>query len=64
MPLYEYRCERCDERFERLVSLRAEHPPVTCPHCGTTDIRKQVSTFATTVSRQTTNQSSCTPGGG
>jgi len=26
MPIYEYRCQRCEERFEQLVPLRAEHP--------------------------------------
>ncbi len=64
MPMYEYRCERCEERFEQLVPLRAEHSPVTCPRCGTTDTRKQISTFATIESRRTTNQSICAPTGG
>ncbi len=64
MPMYEYRCERCEERFEQLVPLRAEHPPVTCPRCGTQEIRKLLSTFATTESRQSTRQSSCAPTGG
>ena len=24
MPIYEYRCARCEERFEQLVHLRSE----------------------------------------
>ncbi len=64
MPIYEYRCERCEERFEQLVPLRAEHPAVTCPRCGTQEIRKQMSTFATTESSRSAKQSSCAPTGG
>jgi putative FmdB family regulatory protein len=64
MPIYEYRCERCAERFEQLVPLRAEHPPVTCPRCGTQEIRKLLSAFATTENNRLTGQSSCAPTGG
>ncbi len=64
MPIYEYRCRHCEERFEQLVPLRAEHPPVTCPRCGTQEIRKLFSTFATTESNRTSSQSNCAPTGG
>ncbi|HZO96199.1 MAG TPA: zinc ribbon domain-containing protein [Gaiellaceae bacterium] len=46
MPLYEYRCESCSERFEELVSASAaEAPP--CPACGAAGARRLFSTFAT-----------------
>lgn len=33
MPLYEYECESCGRRFERIQKF--SDPPVeTCPHCG------------------------------
>jgi len=32
MPLYEYRCEKCQHVFERLVLGEAD--PVDCPQCG------------------------------
>ena len=32
MPIYEYRCESCAERFEELV--RRPDDPVACPECG------------------------------
>ena len=64
MPIYEYRCKQCEERFEQLVPLRADHPPVTCPRCGTQEIRKLLSTFATTESSRSTGQSSCAQTGG
>jgi putative FmdB family regulatory protein len=64
MPIYEYRCQHCEERFEQLVPLRAEQPPVTCPHCGTHEVRKLLSTFASVESNRTSSQSNCAPTGG
>jgi len=64
MPIYEYCCQRCEERFEQLVPLRAEHPPVTCPRCGTQEIRKLLSAFSTTESNRSISQTSCAPTGG
>ena len=64
MPIYEYRCQHCEEQFEQLVPLRAEYPPVTCPRCGTQEIRKLLSTFATSESNRTSSQSNCAPTGG
>ena len=35
MPLYEYQCEACEERFERIQKF--SDPPVEiCPSCGGT----------------------------
>jgi len=31
MPLYEYLCEECDTRFERLRPLSAIDDPANCP---------------------------------
>ena len=40
MPIYEYECRDCGERFEHL--LRAGEPPV-CPACGSQNLEKQIS---------------------
>jgi putative FmdB family regulatory protein len=32
MPIYEFRCDACGERFERLVA--ADTAAVECPRCG------------------------------
>jgi len=45
MPIYEYRCASCDQRFEELVAASAAAPP--CPGCGATDVTRVYSTFAT-----------------
>ena len=34
MPLYEYNCKACDQRFETLVSRSAATEPQECPRCG------------------------------
>ena len=44
MPLYEYVCESCHEKFEQLVpSFRSQ---ATCPKCGSHEAEKLLSTFA------------------
>lgn len=34
MPIYEYYCERCDNRFEKLRPMSAAGLAQTCPSCG------------------------------
>jgi putative FmdB family regulatory protein len=44
MPLYEYQCDACSNRFERIQKF--SDPPVeTCPSCGGT-VRKLLSSPA------------------
>ena len=45
MPLYEYGCGSCSERFERLVRSEGGGE-VACPRCGSANVRKVMSTFA------------------
>ena len=44
MPIYEYHCEVCAHRFEKLVPMSASPPP--CPECGGDEVRKLVSAAA------------------
>jgi putative FmdB family regulatory protein len=44
MPIYEYRCATCAERFEELV--RRPDDPVTCPECGGVEAERVLSVFA------------------
>jgi putative FmdB family regulatory protein len=41
VPIYDYRCEACGHRFEKLVKLDAAAP--ACPECGVDEARKLVS---------------------
>jgi len=45
MPLYEYECEACHNRFERIQKF--SDPPIdTCPACGKGPVRKLLSSPA------------------
>lgn len=44
MPIYEFECESCGERFEELVAAGAESVP--CPACGGEVTRRLMSGFA------------------
>jgi len=46
MPIYEYRCEDCGTKFEKLVRRAADAPGVECPSCGQTHLKQELSTFA------------------
>jgi putative FmdB family regulatory protein len=47
MPLYEYRCRTCDERFELRRPMSDAASPATCPD-GHDDTVRMLSMFATT----------------
>jgi putative FmdB family regulatory protein len=42
MPLYEFECEKCGERFEELMAA-ADPPPPVCPRCTSRLIRRRLS---------------------
>jgi putative FmdB family regulatory protein len=46
MPVYEYRCEGCEARFEELLSS-STGPTPPCPSCGSKAVERQWSSFAT-----------------
>jgi len=46
MPIYEYVCNKCSNRFETLVQGSRK---VECPRCSSTSLSKQLSVFATVV---------------
>jgi putative FmdB family regulatory protein len=50
MPLYEYCCPTCRKRFEVLQRMGESPQAVRCPECGGSEVERQLSTFAATVS--------------
>ncbi len=44
MPIYEYECEGCGERFEELVAADAALVP--CPECGSERTKRLISTVS------------------
>ena len=46
MPIYEYRCESCTEKFEVLTRYAERDATQVCPACESTRTRVLVSSFA------------------
>jgi putative FmdB family regulatory protein len=46
MPLYEYRCDACGRRFEKIQKSFSDAPPETCELCGKGPVRKLMSSPA------------------
>jgi putative FmdB family regulatory protein len=54
MPIYEYRCLECGEKFEELVrSMNNHKPEVKCPECGGRKVEKLLSSFRCRISSST-----------
>jgi putative FmdB family regulatory protein len=46
MPIYEYLCESCGDKFEKLVRRAEDVLEAGCPSCGEKQLEQQYSTFA------------------
>jgi putative FmdB family regulatory protein len=46
MPIYEYRCDGCSEKFEVLTRFAERDTAQVCPSCESTRTRVLVSSFA------------------
>jgi putative FmdB family regulatory protein len=46
MPLYEYQCTQCGERFEVRQSIGEDGSNVCCPKCKAGKPKKLISTFS------------------
>ena len=45
MPIYEYLCEDCSHKFEKLQKI-SDDPLSECPECGEASLRKLISAAA------------------
>ncbi len=57
MPIYEYACSGCGNRFEKLVRRFADE--VSCPACTSAAVDKQLSVFAVGASRSSQAFAGC-----
>jgi putative FmdB family regulatory protein len=46
MPIYEYRCCQCGQEFERLRPMGRAGEPGLCPGCGSSEVNRCLSVFA------------------
>lgn len=66
MPIYEYRCQKCGCKFEKLVRGTAGLVEVKCPNCDDAAVERLVSVFGVAGSSTfpTSNGGGCAPVGG
>ena len=57
MPIYEYECHNCGEKFEKLVRSINGAEPVACPGCQSEAVKRGLSAFATVASCRSRNDS-------
>ena len=43
MPLFEYRCQDCDQKFTFLYGVVAGNTEPRCPHCQSLNLKKLIS---------------------
>lgn len=53
MPIFEFVCQECETPFEELVRSSTAVGEVSCPYCESTQVAKQISTFASQVTGST-----------
>lgn len=44
MPIYEYKCGKCDEMFS-VLKLGSTEVDTNCPKCGSSDTARKMSSF-------------------
>ena len=59
MPLYEYSCHACSERFEVLQRMGEGGEGLSCPSCGGGAVERQLSTFAGRTGGSAESASAC-----
>ena len=71
MPIYEYKCNNCDHKFEILHRSITKVEDVNCPKCKSAEIKKMLSTFSASFNGggyakgySYTQSSKCDTGGG
>ena len=55
MPVYEYQCLECGEKFDKLVRSMSSSPEIECPKCGGRKVKKLLSVFGVQTSGSTSN---------
>jgi len=60
MPLFEYRCQKCGQTFEKVVRP-SDGIKIACPSCQSESVKKAISVFA--CGRAGAGVTSCAPSG-
>ncbi|TKB34496.1 MAG: zinc ribbon domain-containing protein [Nitrospira sp.] len=49
MPIYEYRCEKCEKQFDATQSVHVRPEDTICPHCQAQEATRLMSASTTVV---------------
>ncbi|MFH1034717.1 MAG: zinc ribbon domain-containing protein [Pseudomonadota bacterium] len=49
MPIYEFRCEKCQQVFEHLALSASQPAELCCPSCGGEELSRVLSTCASVI---------------
>ncbi len=60
MPIFEYKCEECTNKFEVLLKSSASEEKINCPKCGSVKNKKLFSAFSASV--QSSSSGGCADG--
>lgn len=53
MPVYEFRCQKCDHDFSLVITLAEyEKKNFICPKCQSNKVKRQLSTFQTITTKK------------
>ncbi len=63
MPLFEYRCGKCNHLFEELITGDRDQK-VACPSCGSEETQKRMSAIGGIAMGRSSSSPSCGIGGG
>ncbi len=53
MPIYEFECEKCGEKFDLLLGLHYDPKEIRCPKCQSSKARRLLSGFSSAGARST-----------
>lgn len=61
MPIFEYKCKQCDNKFEVLYKSSTNQEEVSCPKCNSKENKKLLSSFSAS-GFSSTSSSGCESG--
>ncbi|MBW1858194.1 MAG: zinc ribbon domain-containing protein [Deltaproteobacteria bacterium] len=64
MPIYEFKCNKCEKIFEQLIFSSDEEEKLACPSCGKRNTSRLMSSFSSGTVSSSGLASSCAPSSG